>query len=149
MRVLLQRVKTASVEVDGKIVGTIRKGFLLFVGITDSDTEAEAQWLARKVSGLRVFEDSDGKFNLSLKEVDGEALVVSQFTLYGDTKKGKRPSFTNAAHPEKAEPLCDYFAEELRAEGHHVSEGVFGAKMMVNLQNDGPVTLLLEKEYSA
>lgn len=148
MRVLLQRVSEASVTVDGQEVSRIGRGFLLLVGITDGDTEAEAQWLANKVSGLRVFEDDDDKMNLALADVGGEVLVVSQFTLYGDTRKGRRPSFVSAAHPEVAEPLCSRFVELLRADGLTVREGIFGAMMQVQLVNDGPVTLLLEREVT-
>jgi len=145
MRVLLQRVKSASVKVENELVSEIGPGFLLLVGITDSDGIAEAEWLAKKIAGLRIFEDEDGKFNISLKEINGEILVVSQFTLYGDTRKGRRPSFTQAAHPDKAEPLCREFSELLRCEGIDVKEGRFGAHMNVSLENDGPVTLMLER----
>ncbi|MCB2200829.1 D-tyrosyl-tRNA(Tyr) deacylase [bacterium] len=148
MRVLLQRVSEASVTVKGQEVSRIGKGYLLLVGVTDGDTAAEAEWLARKVSGLRVFEDDDDKMNLALADVGGEVLVVSQFTLYGDTRKGRRPSFVSAARPDVAEPLCSRFAELLRANGLTVREGVFGATMQVQLVNDGPVTLLLEREVS-
>ena len=148
MRVLLQRVSEALVTVAGEEVSRIGRGFLLLVGVTHGDTETEAEWLARKVSGLRVFEDEDGKMNLALDDVGGEVLVVSQFTLYGDTRKGRRPAFVAAAHPDVAEPLCSHFAELLRREGLTVREGVFGAMMDVQLINDGPVTLLLEREVS-
>ena len=146
MRILLQRVSQASVTVDGRVVGRIGRGFCLLVGITHRDTTAEADWLAAKVAGLRVFEDSMGKMNLGLAEVGGEVLVVSQFTLYGEAGKGRRPSFTAAARPEQAEPLCDYFSEQLRQSGLRVATGVFGAHMQVEISNDGPVTLWLEKE---
>lgn len=149
MRVLLQRVAEASVDVDGEEVARIGRGFLLLVGVTEGDGDEEARWLAKKVAGLRVFEDEDDKMNLALVDVGGEVLVVSQFTLYGDTRKGRRPSFVNAARPEVAEPLCASFAAMLRAEGLTVREGVFGAMMQVHLTNDGPVTLLLEREVSA
>ena len=145
MRILLQRVSRASVTVDGRVVGRIGRGFCLLVGITHSDTTAEANWLAAKVAGLRIFEDALGKMNLGLTEVDGEILVVSQFTLYGDAVKGRRPSFTAAARPEQAEPLCDYFCEQLREMGLRVATGVFGANMQVEIHNDGPVTLWLER----
>lgn len=144
MRAVVQRVSEASVTVDGRVVGAIGRGFLLLLGVTHADGEAEAVWLARKVAGLRIFEDEAGKFNLALADVGGAALVVSQFTLYGDARKGRRPSFTEAARPEHAEPLCDRFVELLRAEGVAVETGVFGAMMAVYLVNDGPVTLWLD-----
>lgn len=146
MRVLLQRVSRASVTVDGRTVGRIGRGFVLLVGVTHSDTEAEADWLARKVAGLRVFEDAAGRMNAALHDVGGAVLVVSQFTLYGDTRKGRRPSFTDAARPEQAEPLVAYLADQLRGHGLDVDMGVFGAYMDVEIHNDGPVTLLLERE---
>jgi D-tyrosyl-tRNA(Tyr) deacylase len=145
MRVLLQRVSTASVTVEGEVVSQIGRGFLLLVGVTHDDGEEEASWLANKVAGLRLFEDADGKMNLSLADVDGEILVVSQFTLYGDTRKGRRPSFVSAARPEQAEPLVDRFCELMREQGATVKQGRFGAMMDVSLHNDGPVTLMLEK----
>ncbi len=146
MRVLLQRVSTASVTVAGAVVGRIGPGFAALVGVTHSDTEAEADWLASKVAGLRVFEDEAGKMNRSLADAGGSLLVVSQFTLYSDTRKGRRPSFINAARPETAEPLVTYFADQLRKKGFQVETGVFGANMLVEIHNDGPVTLMLEKE---
>lgn len=145
MRALLQRVSHARVVVDEAVVGAIGRGFVVLVGVTHSDTQAEADWLANKVAGLRVFEDADGKMNASLADVDGALLVVSQFTLYGDARKGRRPSFTHAARPEQAEPLVDYFADQLRQKGFEVATGVFGAHMHVDIHNDGPVTLMLEK----
>jgi len=132
--------------VDGVPVGAIGRGFLVLLGVTHADGRAEAEWLARKVAGLRVFEDDAGKMNLGLSEVGGDVLVVSQFTLYGDARKGRRPSFTDAARPEQAEPLVDYFASRLREEGLQVETGVFGAVMEVELVNDGPVTLWLDTE---
>ncbi len=146
MRALLQRVTHASVAVDGAVIGQIGPGFVILVGVTHDDTEAEAAWLAQKIAGLRLFEDADGKFNRSLADVGGELLVVSQFTLYGDARKGRRPSFTDAARPEHAEPLVDYLVAQLRGAGHHVATGAFGAHMTVSIYNDGPVTLLLERE---
>jgi D-tyrosyl-tRNA(Tyr) deacylase len=116
------------------------------VGVTHGDTRAEADWLAGKVAGLRLFEDGAGKMNLSLVDVGGQVLVVSQFTLYGDARKGRRPSFTGAARPEQAEPLVDYFAGQLRQLGIPVETGVFGAMMQVEIHNEGPVTMMLEKE---
>lgn len=145
MRVLLQRVSQAEVRVGGRVVGKIGRGFLLLVGVTHADTVAEADWLASKVAGLRLFEDDAGKMNLALADVGGEALVISQFTLYGDARKGRRPSFTDAAVPEQAEPLVDRFTLALRAAGIQVATGIFGAEMDVALNNDGPVTMMIEK----
>lgn len=146
MRVLLQRVSKASVTVDEQIVGAIDQGFVILAGVGHGDGDEQAQWLAQKIAGLRVFEDAEGKFNLSLQDVGGAALVVSQFTLYADARKGRRPSFTQAADPEIAEPLVRRFAEFLTAEGIHVEMGVFGAHMQVEIHNDGPVTIWLERE---
>lgn len=146
MRILLQRVKKASVTVDEKVVGAIGQGYVLLVGVGHEDNEEQAAWLAQKVAGLRVFEDDDGKFNLSIQDVGGSALVVSQFTLYADARKGRRPSFVNAALPEIAEPLVERFADLLRAEGMPVEMGVFGARMLVEIHNDGPVTIWLEHD---
>lgn len=145
MRALVQRVSYGSVKVNGRIVGQIDRGFVVLVGVTHSDTTAEADWLAEKVAGLRVFEDEQEKMNLSLLDVGGGVLVVSQFTLYGDARKGKRPSFSDAARPETAEPLVDHFVAQLRGHGLMVATGVFGAMMQVEIHNDGPVTLMLEK----
>jgi D-aminoacyl-tRNA deacylase len=144
VRAVVQRVSRASVQVAGEIVGTIERGFLILLGVTHADGRAEADWLARKIAGLRVFEDSEGKMNLGLADVRGAALVVSQFTLFGDTRRGRRPSFSEAARPEQAEPLVDYFSDRLRASGLHVESGRFGAAMQVELVNDGPVTLWLD-----
>ena len=146
MRALLQRVSSANVTVNGRIIGQIERGFVILLGVTHSDTTAEADWLANKVAGLRLFEDEAGKMNLGLADVGGNVLVVSQFTLYGDARKGKRPSFTAAARPEQAEPLVDYFCNCLRQAGLTVATGQFGAMMQVNIHNDGPVTLMLERE---
>jgi D-aminoacyl-tRNA deacylase len=145
MRALLQRVSQASVTVDDRIVGKIGRGFVVLLGVTHADTQQEADWLAQKVAGIRLFEDDQGKMNASLADVEGEFLVVSQFTLYGDARKGRRPSFTDAARPEQAEPLVDYFCEKLRDMGFIVATGVFGAHMHVEIHNDGPVTLLIER----
>jgi len=145
VRVLLQRVKQASVTVDDRIVGAIDAGYLLLVGVTHEDTEAEVNWLADKVAGLRVFEDADEKMNLSIQDVAGKVLSVSQFTLYGDTQKGRRPAFTQAAKPDIAETLYEKFNDRLRTHGLVVETGKFGAMMDVALVNDGPVTLMLEK----
>ena len=144
MRAVVQRVSRASVSVDGQTVGAIDLGFLVLLGITHGDGEAEAALLARKIAGLRVFEDADGKMNEGLVDAGGAALVVSQFTLYGDIRKGRRPSFTDAAAPDVAEPLYRRFCELLRQEGVPVAQGVFRAHMAVALVNDGPVTLWLD-----
>jgi len=146
VRVVLQRVKNASVTVGGGRVSEIGAGLLLLVGVAVGDGEAEADWLAQKISGLKIFNDGEGKMNLSVRDVGGEVLAVSQFTLLADTRKGKRPSFVGAAPPEEAEQLFDYFCERLReADAHPVKTGVFGAMMDVALVNDGPVTIILER----
>jgi D-aminoacyl-tRNA deacylase len=146
LKIVLQRVKEASVFVDGETVSEIGAGLLLLVGIADGDSKTEAEWLAEKVAGLRVFNDEAEKMNLGVLETGGEILAVSQFTLLGDTKKGKRPSFIKAARPEEAEPLFEYFCEKLREAGiSSVLTGKFGAMMDVSLVNDGPVTLVLER----
>ena len=145
MRVLLQRVSQASVSVDDQVVGRVGIGFVLLVGITHGDGSAEIAWMAKKVAGLRVFEDDDGKMNRALADVDGGILAISQFTLYGDTRKGRRPSFIDAARPEHAEPLFNQFCDLLRAENLTVETGVFGANMQVEIHNDGPITLMLER----
>ncbi|MEX0837146.1 MAG: D-aminoacyl-tRNA deacylase [Gemmatimonadota bacterium] len=144
MRVLLQRVSRAEVRVDGDVVGQVARGHLLLVGFTDGDDEGALGWMADKVLGLRVFPDDEGRMNLSLEDVGGALLVVSQFTLYGDTRKGRRPSFVDAAHPDVAVPLYERFVAMLRERGVPVETGVFGAMMDVELVNDGPVTLMLE-----
>jgi D-tyrosyl-tRNA(Tyr) deacylase len=144
MRAIVQRVSEASVAVEGQVVGAIGRGFLVLLGVTHGDGEAEAAALARKIAGLRIFEDASGKFNLALADVGGAVLVVSQFTLYGDARKGRRPSFTAAARPEQAEPLCQRFVDLVRSEGLVVQTGHFGAMMAVHLVNDGPVTLWLD-----
>jgi D-tyrosyl-tRNA(Tyr) deacylase len=144
MRAVIQRVSSAQVTVNGEIVGRVGRGFLVLLGVTAADGEAEALLLARKVAGLRVFEDPDGKMNLALAEVGGAVLAVSQFTLYGDVRKGRRPSFIAAARPEQAQPLYERFCSLLRAEGMDVEQGVFGAEMQVALVNDGPVTIWID-----
>lgn len=144
MRAVVQRVSKASVRVDGEVVSAIEQGFLILLGVTHDDGEAEAAYLARKISGLRVFEDGEGKLNLGLAEVAGAALVVSQFTLYADVRKGRRPSFTAAARPEDAVQCYQRFCTLLAAEGIAVQQGVFQAHMAVELVNDGPVTLWLD-----
>ncbi|MDQ3591027.1 MAG: D-aminoacyl-tRNA deacylase [Actinomycetota bacterium] len=146
MRVVLQRVKNASVTVSGETISEIGEGLLLLVGVAKDDGEGEASWLAEKIAGLRIFNDEDGKMNLGVRDVGGEILAVSQFTLLADTRKGKRPSFIQAALPEEAEPLFDYFCERLREAGiASVQTGSFGAMMDVALVNDGPVTIVLER----
>jgi D-tyrosyl-tRNA(Tyr) deacylase len=145
MRTVVQRVSQASVRIDGEVVGAIGQGVALLVGVTHGDTEEQAEWLARKVAGMRIFEDSEGKMNASLLDIDGAALVVSQFTLYADTRRGRRPGFTDAALPEVAEPLVEHFAQALRDHGVPVDTGIFGANMLVEIHNDGPVTILLER----
>jgi D-tyrosyl-tRNA(Tyr) deacylase len=144
MRALIQRVSQASVTVDGQVIGRIGRGFLVLLGVTHDDSRAEADWLARKIAGLRVFEDDAGKMNLGLADVGGAVLVVSQFTLYGDARKGRRPDFIRAARPEVAEPLIEYFVAQLRGLGLPVATGQFRAMMDVELINDGPVTLWLD-----
>jgi D-tyrosyl-tRNA(Tyr) deacylase len=145
MRVVLQRVSKAAVRIDGRVVGSIGTGFCLLVGFTHSDTRAQVDWMADKVSGLRLFSDAEGKMNLGLSDVSGAVLVVSQFTLYGDAEKGRRPSFIEAARPEVAVPLYEAFVAALGARGLEVATGRFGAMMQVDLINDGPVTLILER----
>ncbi|WP_294750176.1 D-aminoacyl-tRNA deacylase [uncultured Exiguobacterium sp.] len=149
MRVVLQRVKEASVTVDQEVIGQIKQGFLLLVGVTHEDTIEQVNWLADKIAGLRVFEDEEERMNRSLQDVDGQILSVSQFTLYGDVKKGRRPAFTEAAKPDLANALYEAFNERLRAQGLTVETGQFGAMMDIALVNDGPVTLILEKEANA
>lgn len=144
MRVVLQRVSQASVTIDQTIVGKINQGFLLLVGICDDDTEADLDYLVKKISQLRVFEDPDGKMNLALAQVDGAILSVSQFTLFASTKKGNRPSFTTAGKPDYAKRLYEQFNQKLAATGIRVATGEFGADMQVALVNDGPVTILFD-----
>lgn len=145
MKVILQKVKKASVSVDGKIVGKIDKGYCLLVGVHKESMEADAKYLAKKIVEARLFEDENEKLNLGLKDVNGSILSVSQFTLYADTKKGKRPSFTNAASAEEANELYNKFNEYLREEGIKVETGMFQTMMEVNIINDGPVTIIYEK----
>ena len=145
MRVLLQRVTQASVRIDDAVVGAIDNGLMLLVGFTPGDTPATVEWMAEKVAGLRVFNDDEGKMNRDVVETAGALLVVSQFTLYGDAAKGRRPSFLAAAHPDVAIPLYEAFLAALRRRGLSVATGKFGADMQVSLINDGPVTLLLER----
>lgn len=145
MKLVVQRVKEAKVEVDEKMVGKINKGFLVLIGITHEDEKEQADYLVKKLCNLRVFEDENGKMNLSLKDVKGELLIVSQFTLYADCSNGNRPSFTNAARPEKANELYEYFCKECEKNDIKVEKGIFGADMKVSLINDGPVTIIIEK----
>ncbi|MCH9014458.1 MAG: D-tyrosyl-tRNA(Tyr) deacylase [Gemmatimonadetes bacterium] len=145
MKVVLQRVSRASVTVDGRDVASIDRGFVILVGFCDTDGDAELDWMAEKIAGLRVFPDADGKMNVDLGKVGGSLLVVSQFTLYGDTRKGRRPSFIAAAAPELAERLYDRFVEKLGLHCPNVATGEFGAMMDVELVNDGPVTLVIER----
>jgi D-tyrosyl-tRNA(Tyr) deacylase len=146
MRAVVQRVSRASVTVDGEIVGKIERGLLVLLGVTHADTEASADYLAEKIAGLRIFEDDAGKMNLSVVDVGGAVLAVSQFTLYGDVRKGKRPSFDDAARPEQARKLYEHFVQRVRAVGVPCETGVFQAMMHVELVNDGPVTILLDSE---
>ena len=145
MRAVIQRVARASVSIDGEVVGEIGPGLVVLLGIGKGDVEEDSHWLAKKVAALRIFADHEGKFNRSILEIGGSALVVSQFTLYGDARKGRRPSFSKAAPPEVAEPLCDLFVDFLRAEGLGVATGRFGAMMLVEIHNDGPVTIWLKR----
>ena len=145
MKIVLQRCSRAEVRIDGKVAGKIGRGFVVLVGITHSDTREDADFLAKKVAGMRVFEDAEGKMNLSLAEVGGQILSISQFTLYGNARKGNRPSFIEAARPEVAEPLYEYFNQVLREQyGLHVETGRFGANMQVDFVNDGPVTIIVD-----
>lgn len=145
MRLVVQRVKNAKVEVEGKTVGSINNGFLVLLGVTHTDTIKEADYLVKKLCNLRVFEDDNGKMNLGLKDIGGELLIVSQFTLYADCTQGNRPSFINAAKPDVANELYEYFCEKCMEQNIKVEKGIFGADMKVSLLNDGPVTIILEK----
>lgn len=146
MRVVVQRCKDAKVTVDGTVTGEIGKGLMLLVGVTHEDTEQDAKYLADKIAGLRIFEDDAGKMNYSVTDTEGAILSVSQFTLYGDCRKGRRPNFMGAAAPAEAKRLYDYFNQELRAGGLQVETGIFGAMMDVSLTNWGPVTLILDSQ---
>lgn len=145
MKIVVQRVKNAQVEVQGKIVGKIQKGFLVLLGITHNDTQEEADYLVKKLCKLRVFTDENDKMNLALKDIEGELLIVSQFTLYADCTGGNRPSFIEAAKPEQANKLYEYFCSSCEKNDIHVEKGIFGAEMKVSLLNDGPVTIIIEK----
>jgi len=144
LRAVIQRVKHANVVIDGRVNGEIKKGILILLGIHNEDTNKDIKWLVNKLTGLRIFEDSEGKMNLSVEDIEGEILIISQFTLYGDARKGKRPSFTEAARPEKAIPLYEEFIKQIREKGIKTETGIFGADMKVNLLNDGPVTLIID-----
>lgn len=146
MRAVVQRVKEASCRVDGEIVGKIDKGILLFLGVGQGDEDKDLNYLVDKVVGLRIFSDDEGKMNLSLEDIEGEILIISQFTLYGDVRKGKRPSFTNSAAPDLGEKFYKQFIEEVKSRGIKAETGVFGADMDIELINDGPVTILLDSE---
>ncbi len=145
MKLVIQRVTSAKVTVEGRVTGEIGSGLLILAGSAQDDTEEDLDWLAKKVAGLRIFSDENGKMNLSVKDIGGSILVVSQFTLFADCKKGFRPSFTGAGSPEKAELMCGLLCEKLEAQGVHVEVGEFGADMKVSLLNDGPVTILLDR----
>ena len=145
MRLVVQRVKNASVEVDKKTVGKIDRGYLVLLGVTHTDTKEIADYLVKKLCNLRIFEDENGKMNLNIKQVNGSMLIVSQFTLYGDCTDGNRPSFTNAAKPDFANELYEYFCDKCSENNIHIEKGIFGADMKVSLLNDGPVTIILEK----
>lgn len=145
MKLVVQRVKKAEVKVDGNIVGKIDKGFLVLIGIKVGDTKEQADYLVKKLCNLRVFSDENDKMNLSIKDVQGKLLIVSQFTLYGDCSQGNRPSFIGAARPEEANPLYEYFCEQCELNNIEVQKGIFGADMKVELINDGPVTIIIEK----
>lgn len=149
MRVLLQRVKSSQVEVEGRIIGRIGRGLNLLVGIAGTDTETELNWMARKCLELRLFSSNSDRLEKSVQEIGGDLLIVSQFTLYGDCRKGRRPSFDRAAPPTQAQRLYEQFVVKLRQSGLRVATGQFGAMMQVKIENDGPVTLLLEREAQA
>lgn len=146
MRAVIQRVRSASVAVDGCVVSSIGKGVLVLLGVGLNDSESDAEWLADKTANLRIFEDGDEKMNLSLLEVGGKALVVSQFTLFGDARKGRRPSFSEAAPPDRADALYQVYVDRLRKLDAQVQTGRFRARMLVNMENDGPVTILLDTD---
>jgi D-tyrosyl-tRNA(Tyr) deacylase len=146
MRIVVQRCKQADVTVDGKVIGRIGQGLMLLVGVTHDDTEQDASYLAEKIAGLRIFEDELGKMNLSVQDIGGQILSVSQFTLYGDCRKGKRPNFMAAARPEQAAPLYERFNDLMRLQGLHVETGAFGEMMDVSLNNWGPVTLVIDSK---
>lgn len=149
MRAVVQKVSSSKVTVDEEVVGQINQGLMVLLGVTHDDTSKDVDYIVDKITNLRIFEDAQGKMNLSLKDVNGEVLAVSQFTLYGDARRGRRPSFSDAARPEVANPLYEEFVQKVKNQGINVGTGKFGAHMMVDLTNDGPVTILLEsrKEF--
>jgi D-tyrosyl-tRNA(Tyr) deacylase len=147
LKVVLQRVKQASVSINGEVHGRIGKGYMLLVGVSDDDDDEQIAYLVHKISHLRIFEDADDKLNLDIHAVDGAILSISQFTLYADTKKGNRPSFTKAGQPEHAERVYEAFNDQLRQAGLEVQTGIFGADMLVDLQNDGPVTIIFDTDH--
>lgn len=146
MRAVVQRVSRAEVRVDDKIVGRVDKGLLIYLGVGKEDSVVDIEYMAEKVTGLRIFEDENGKMNLSVKDIGGEILAISQFTLYGDVRKGKRPSFTDSAAPDKGEELYNQFINNIQNMGVGVDKGIFGAHMMIDYVNDGPVTILLDSK---
>lgn len=149
MKIVVQRVKEASVKVEGKIVGEVSEGLMLLIGVDETDETNDADWLIKKIIDLRIFSDENGKMNLSVKDISGEILCISQFTLISDYKKGNRPSYIKAAKPEKAIPLFEYFKQEIKKSGLKIESGIFGADMKVSLLNDGPVTLVLDSKTKA
>lgn len=146
MRAVVQRVSSAEVRVDDKMVGRVGKGLLVYLGVGKEDTVYDIEYMTEKVSGLRIFEDENGKMNLSVKDIEGEILAISQFTLYGDVRKGKRPSFSDSAAPDKGEELYNQFISRIQGIGIRIDKGIFGAHMMVDYINDGPVTILLDSK---
>ena len=146
MKIVLQRVSEASVKVDNKIVGKIEQGLMLLIGVDEDDEFSDADWLVKKILDVRIFSDKNGKMNLSVKDINGEILCISQFTLISDYKKGNRPSYIKAAKPEKATPIFEYFKQEIKKSGLKTESGIFGADMKVSLINDGPVTLVFESK---
>jgi D-tyrosyl-tRNA(Tyr) deacylase len=146
MKVVIQRVSSASVSVNSKVIATIEKGYLLLIGISSNDTKSDAEWLVKKIVNLRIFNDSEDKMNLSIKDINGGCLCISQFTLHAKTKKGNRPSFIHAAKPTIAIPLYEYFIEQMKEEIENIQTGEFGADMQVSLVNDGPVTIVIDTE---
>lgn len=149
MKVVIQRVKEANVKVEGNVVGEISEGLMLLIGIDENDENDDADWLVKKIVDLRIFSDEDGKMNLSVKDISGEILCISQFTLLSDYKKGNRPSYIKAAKPDKAIPMFEYFKKEIKKSGLKIESGIFGADMKVSLLNDGPVTLVLDSKTKA